>query len=172
MNSPARITVTQSDAVNRIDRDLATFAASVVRMDKLEPLVTELVRLRCARVHDCRLCGSLRQRKALDAGLDETMADKVDHYESSDLPDNIKAALRLADAMILTPGYVPETLRSDLAAHFTREQIAELLMDIVKWSQQKALVALRTEAPPWAATEQLDFDENGDPMFCGPVQTV
>ena len=42
----------------RGDRDLvgalSTFAAAAVRNDAVDPITTELVRLRCARVHDCR----------------------------------------------------------------------------------------------------------------------
>ncbi len=41
----------------RGDIDLAAalrgFAAAVVRLDALDPVTTELVRLRCARHHDC-----------------------------------------------------------------------------------------------------------------------
>jgi hypothetical protein len=32
---------------------LGSFAASVVRMDAVDPETTELVRLRCAHFHDC-----------------------------------------------------------------------------------------------------------------------
>lgn len=33
---------------------LMEFAASVVRQDRVDPVTTELVRLRCATYHDCR----------------------------------------------------------------------------------------------------------------------
>ena len=32
---------------------LGSYAASVVRMDRVDPVTTELVRLRCAHFHDC-----------------------------------------------------------------------------------------------------------------------
>ncbi len=32
---------------------LSTWQASVVRIDAVDPVTTELVRLRCARYHDC-----------------------------------------------------------------------------------------------------------------------
>ena len=32
---------------------LAAWAAAVVRLDAVDPVTTELVRLRCARYHDC-----------------------------------------------------------------------------------------------------------------------
>jgi hypothetical protein len=33
---------------------LDTWQAAVVRLSRLDPVTTELVRLRCARYHDCR----------------------------------------------------------------------------------------------------------------------
>jgi hypothetical protein len=33
---------------------LMMFAASAVRLDTVDPVTTELVRLRCARYHNCR----------------------------------------------------------------------------------------------------------------------
>ena len=37
-----------------LDAAMAAFEKAVVRADALDPLTTELVRLRCARIHDCR----------------------------------------------------------------------------------------------------------------------
>ena len=47
---------------------------------------------------------SLRLAVAKEHGFDEAMAEQVDHYESSDLADRHKVALRLADAMMTLPG--------------------------------------------------------------------
>jgi hypothetical protein len=33
---------------------LSAWQAAVVRLDAVDPVTTELVRLRCARYHDCR----------------------------------------------------------------------------------------------------------------------
>lgn len=151
------------------DAAIADFAAAVVRTRGVDPLTSELVRLRCAQVHDCRLCGSLRSREALQEGFDETLQQKIARHEGSDLSARHKAALTLCDTMILTPSRADAALRAELEQHFTPEQIAELLLDIVKWSQQKALVALRMEAPPWEETHTLVFDEDGHPGFEGPA---
>ncbi len=152
-----------------LDLAIADFAASVVRATSVDPIVTEVVRLRCAQVHDCRLCGSLRNREALDEGFDEAVQEQIARYESSDLDPALKAALRLCDAMILTPSLADAALREELQQHFSREQIAEIMLDVVKWSQQKALVALRMEAPPWEGPNVLVFDEEGRPGFAGPA---
>jgi len=149
----------------KLDDAIDAFAASVMRATGLDPVITELVRLRCAQYHDCRLCGSLRLREATEQGVDEGIVAKIARYETSDLSDAAKAALRLADALIMQPSLADDDLRADLRAHFTEAQIAELCLDVVKWSQQKYLVALRVETPPWQGLGTLSFDEKGDPQI-------
>jgi hypothetical protein len=151
------------------DAAIADFAAAVVRARAVDPLTTEIVRLRCAQVHDCRLCGSLRNREALEAGFDEALQQKIARYEQGDLDAAHVAALRLCDAIILTPSRADAALREELERYFSPQQIAEIMLDVMKWSQQKALVALRLEAPPWEETNLLVFDEDGQPGFAGPA---
>ena len=148
-----------------LDDAIDAFAASVMRISGIDPVITELVRLRCAKYHDCRLCGSLRLREARDQGLDEAAVAEIARHEASSLSDEAKVALRLADAMILHPSLANESLRADLREHFTESQIAEICLDVVKWSQQKYLVALRVETPPWEGLGTLSFDEKGNPQI-------
>ena len=155
-----------------LESAIADFAAAAVRAKGVDPLVTELVRLRCAQYHDCRLCGSFRVQEALDAGFDERMQKAIATHETSDFSPAIKAALRLCDSMIMRPGEIDADLRKELRAHFTDEQITELCVDVMKWSQQKALVALRIEPP--ASDQhltQLIFDTDGHPVFGEPLAT-
>lgn len=152
-----------------LEQAIAEFAAAVVNAKTVDPLITELVRLRCAQIHDCRLCGSLRNQEALEQGFDETMQHKIARYQSSDFSPDIVAALRLCDAMILSPASADTALKEELERYFSAEQIAEICLDVAKWSQQKALVALRMEAPPWDTVTVLAFDEQGNPSFGGPA---
>ncbi len=148
-----------------LETTIADFAAAAVRARAVDPLITELVRLRCAQYHDCRLCGSFRVVEALESGYDESMHKAIAMHESSDFDPVIKAALKLCDAMIMRPGVIDDELRAELREHFTDAQIVEICVDVMKWSQQKALVALRLEAP--ASEEhltQLIFDEDGQPV--------
>ena len=64
---------------------LAEYQNTVVLGDRLDIVTTELVRLRCGRTHQCRICQTLRLDSARDAGVDEAMTAKIDHYERSDL---------------------------------------------------------------------------------------
>ena len=90
------------------------------------------------------------------------MAAKVNHYESSDLADRHKAALRLADAMMTQPGSISDEFASQLHEHFTSDQIIELTLDVMKWNYQKVSVALGVdnEVRPGELTD-LVFDEQG-----------
>jgi AhpD family alkylhydroperoxidase len=152
-----------------LDHAIAEFAAATVRASSLDPITTEMVRLRCAQYHDCRLCGTARMDTAVNEGLDEHMVANIAHYESSDLDLRSKVALRFTDAMIMWPGALDAELRESIRAQFTDEQIAELAFDIMKWSQQKALVALRLEAPPTNALRLLSFDGDGRPVRRAPT---
>ena len=157
-------------AGGELETAIGRFASAAVRADQVDPITTELVRLRCAQYHDCRLCGSFRVQAALDAGFDEAMQKKIGDYEASIFSDQAKAALRLTDAMIANPAGINADLRASIREHLSEDQIVEICVDVVKWSQQKSLVATRIEAP---ASEQhltqLIFDENGDPVFGEPL---
>ena len=67
--------------------------------------------------------------------------------------------------MIIDPARADRRLVAELREHFTDAQIVELLFDIMKWSRQKELVALRLETPGWEGTNVLGFDANGDALI-------
>ncbi len=46
------------------------FLRAVARLDRVDPVTTELVRLRGARQHGCRVCMSRRSVAALESGAD------------------------------------------------------------------------------------------------------
>jgi hypothetical protein len=80
---------------------LNDFVPAVARLCKLDPVTTEVVRLRGAAPHNCRLCKSLREGNALDAGGSESLYADIERYEASNrLSDRHKAALWYADALI------------------------------------------------------------------------
>jgi alkylhydroperoxidase family enzyme len=173
MSTAMRIPPPQTTGVHwygtPIDEAIDAFSATAVRASTLDPITTEVVRLRCARYHDCRLCQSLRVDTALAEGLDEQLAAKVDVYETSDLDERLKVALRLTDAVIVDPSCVDAALAAQLHEHFSEAQIAELMHDIVKWSFQKVLVALRLDVPVRDGLSVLSFDAHGDPSIGDPI---
>lgn len=122
------------------------FMKAVARLDALDPVTTELVRLRGARQHDCRVCSSRRSVAALDAGADEATFDAVDRWADSDLPDPTKAALGLVDAMLWTPYAVADEVAEGARRHLSDAQVVEVVLDVARNAANKIAVALRADA--------------------------
>jgi hypothetical protein len=145
------------------DYVLDVFVPAVGRMRALDPVTTEVVRLRGARAHNCRLCKSLREASALEAGAGEKLYDEIDHYEDSDLSDRHKAALRFVDALIWSPAQI----RGDeLRRHFSEEEAVELTLDVMRNACNKVAVALGFDAPRVSeGTEQYRLGVDGRPIY-------
>jgi alkylhydroperoxidase family enzyme len=139
---------------------LDAYQAAVVRGSALDPVTTELVRLRCARTHHCRICQTLRLAHSRAAGVDEDMTAKVDFYERSDLPKRAKVALRVTDAFITRPDLLSDTVAGQARASFGPAELASLCLDITKWSTQKIKVALGTDG-----ADRLVTDADGVALF-------
>jgi hypothetical protein len=119
---------------------------SVPTLDYLDPVTSELIRLRGARQHDCRLCRSLRNRTALRAGATEADFGAIDHYEDSDLTPLARAALKFTDAVIWTPGRIDRATLEALAAAASPAQQVELVLDITRNALNKVAVGLGADA--------------------------
>jgi AhpD family alkylhydroperoxidase len=115
---------------------------TVPALDALDPVTTELVRLRGARQHHCRLCMSLRSRPALRAGADDATFAAVDAYPTSGLPRLARAALAFTDAMLWTPGRMDPAVVADLADAATPAQQVEVVLDVTRNALNKIAVAL------------------------------
>jgi hypothetical protein len=63
------------------------------------------------------------------------------------------------------PGALPASLAEELRSHFTRAELIELTLDVMKWSYQKVPVALGVdrEVEPGGLAD-LAFDADGNPV--------
>jgi len=148
--------------------DVDALLMAIARLDSLDMVTTEVVRLRGARRHNCRICQSTRSVKALDAGADEAMFDKIDHYESSDLVESHKVALRLTDAIITQPTEIDPSLVAQVHQYFTPPQITEIVLDVMRNSCQKVAVALAVDDPHvTSGVELYALTPDGDVEFLG-----
>jgi alkylhydroperoxidase family enzyme len=148
--------------------DLDRFQRSVAQLTGIDPVTTELVRLRGARHHNCRLCRSIGSRSAVGATGDEAWFDRTEHYESSDLHESQKVALRLTDAFITEPTAIDSSLAAALSALYSKDQVVELVLDVVRNSSQKIAVALGADDPHVATgTELFDLAPDGAVVFLG-----
>jgi alkylhydroperoxidase family enzyme len=124
------------------------FLPGVADLHELDPVTTEVVRLRGARQHNCRMCKARRQSDALDAGGSETMYEQIDRYGTADLlTDRHKAALRYVDALIWTPAAIASDVAAGVRTHFSEAEAFELTVDVMHNAANKIAVSLAADAP-------------------------
>jgi alkylhydroperoxidase family enzyme len=143
------------------------FLPTVARQRELDALTAEVVRLRGATQHNCRLCKSLRETTALDAGGSETLYGDIEKFEASaQLTERHKAALRYVDALIWSPGHVDDGVAAGVRAHFSDAEAVELTLDVMRNASNKVAVALGGDAPRVEqGTEQYLLDADGQTLF-------
>lgn len=143
------------------------FLPAVARMRALDPVTSELVRLRGAAQHNCRLCKSLREGTALDAGGSETLYSDIERYETSKLLDErAKAALRYADALIWTPAHLVADVAAEVRARFSEAEAVELTFDVMRNASNKVAVSLGADAARVEhGTERYLLDADGQTVF-------
>ena len=139
----------------------------VARLRSLDPVTTEVVRLRGAVAHNCRLCKSLRDSTALDSGGSESLYDDIEHYENSCLlTDGHKAALRYVDSLIWSPAHIAREIAGGVRKHFTAEQSRELTLDVMRNASNKIAVALKGDTPRVEQGTALYYvDVDGQPVY-------
>jgi alkylhydroperoxidase family enzyme len=154
-------TTDPSDAVFNV------FLPAVARMRDLDALTAEVVRLRGAAQHNCRLCKSLRETTALNAGGSESLYGEIEHFEASELlTDRQKAALRYADALIWSPSRIDRGIAAGVRAHFSDAEAVELTFDVMRNASNKIAVALAGDAPRVEhGTEEYLLDADGQTVF-------
>ena len=143
------------------------FLPGVARLRALDPVTTEIVRLRGATQHNCRLCKSRREGHALDAGGSESLYDQIELYETSgELTERHKAALRYVDAMIWSPATIKPDVAAGVRAHFTEAEAFELTADVMRNAANKIMVSLGADAPRvQQGTERFLVDEDGQTVY-------
>ena len=139
----------------------------IARLRSLDPVTTEVVRLRGAVAHDCRLCKSLRDTTALDSGGSEGLYDEIGHYEDSGLlTDGHKAALRYVDALVWSPAHIAPAVAADVLQHFSPVQARELTLDVMRNASNKIAVAMRADVPRVEqGTSLYTIDADGQPVY-------
>ena len=143
------------------------FLPGVARLRALDPVTTEIVRLRGATQHNCRLCKSRREGNALDAGGSESLYEQIEMYDtSSELTERHKAALRYADAMIWSPAAIKQEVAAGVHAHFTEVEAFELTVDVMRNAANKIMVSLAADTPKVReGTERFLIDDEGQTVF-------
>ena len=143
------------------------FMPAVARLRSLDAVTSEVVRLRGAAQHNCRLCKSLRETTALDAGGSESLYGDIERFEDSRLlTEAQKAALRYVDALVWTPAHIDAEVAAGVRKHFTDEQAVELTLDVMRNAGNKIVVSLAADAPRVSeGTERYLLGDDGQTVF-------
>lgn len=168
LGRPGHVSVVEWDHEgDPVDALLNGFAPAVARLHSLDPVTTEIVRLRGATQHNCRLCKSLRDGDALDSGGSEDLYGQIERYESAGgLTEAHKAALRYVDALIWTPARIDAEVAAGVRRHFSEKQVFELTLDVMRNACNKIAVSLGADAPRVASgTERYSIGADGQPVY-------
>jgi alkylhydroperoxidase family enzyme len=157
-----------------IDALLNGFVPAVARLRELDPVTTEVVRLRGAVQHNCRMCKSRRETTALDAGGSEDLYGQIEQYETAEgLTKAQKAALRYVDALIWSPSQIDKHVAEGVRDHYSQAEAVELTLDVMRNACNKIMVALGADAPlVEEGTELFLVDADGQTVSAGPTPTM
>lgn len=146
--------------------DFVALTEAIGALRNLDPVTSEVVRLRMARQHNCKLCKSLRNRTALEAGgTEDTYRDIDDWQHSSTFDERTRAALALADALVWNPQGAAATL-TEVLTHFETPEVVELVADMLRNAANKVAVAAGTDAAHVTeGVEIYDVIESGETVF-------
>jgi AhpD family alkylhydroperoxidase len=107
---------------------LSEFYGKVFYAGRIDRVIVELIRLRLANIHGCAFCNKSDTVQALAAGIPQQQIDALPDYERGPFTEREKAALALADVMVLTNpnGRLTEALYQRLRQHFSDGELYEL----------------------------------------------
>jgi alkylhydroperoxidase family enzyme len=142
-------------------------SGAAFRQARVDDVTGELVRLRNAQRQKCEFCMNIRSAAVFSSDADSNDAmETVRMYESSDLPEHQKVALRLADAFLAYPRGFGADQRAEVLAHYDSEQIVELLLKLMCWSQNRTPIALGMDGAIDAdKLTAFEYDTSGNFVF-------
>ncbi len=133
-----------------------TFLLEVAKLQTLDPVTSELVRLRGARAHNCRLCKSRRSVSAIDLAAG---ADLFDDADPSGISEAQALALQVVDAFVWQPIRWPPGLGAQAVDALGPATATELTLDIVRNAANKIAVAFAVDDPQVeTGVEYYDID--------------
>ena len=100
----------------------------------------ELLRILSGRLSRCAICRNLRLNVAIDRGFDEAAVTHLEDPVSSDLPPRQQVVLRLTKAFLTEPEAFGADEWTELRSYYSQEQVAELILDLVRFRPGSKLV--------------------------------
>jgi hypothetical protein len=132
MGTVARTNTTLAEAAPELGAAQAHFQ-KVAYPGSVDLVTRELLRILSGRLSHCMLCRNLRLNAAIDRGFDESMVRHLEDPSHSDLPPRQQVVLRLTHAFLTAPETFSAADWSELRTYYSDEQVAELLLDLVRF---------------------------------------
>jgi alkylhydroperoxidase family enzyme len=143
---------------------------ATARLQTVDPVLRELVRMRGAHHHRCRRCQSVRSVAAIDAGLDESSLT-VALPGSPVGPARQRAALALTDAVLIGTVELPDVLIDEVRAELTAAEAVEIICYVMRNSANKIAVAFGADAAIIdSGFEYQTIDADGETITVDPPQ--
>jgi len=139
--------------------ELSRLAGIPIRTRKsfqIDPVLHELIRLYNAKYQDCQYCQNARQAVAVQAGLDEDMVASLARFETSNLPEKIKAALRITSAVAHNPAMLTDDIWNGALAYFTEREVVDIVLLSMHTTSSKVTITLGLD-PGKEASSRLFF---------------
>jgi len=116
------------NAPHMLDWYLNDFYAKIFYGGRIDRRIVELVRLRLANIHGCAFCNRSDRIASREAGVPQEQIDALPDYEHGPFNEREKAALALADVMVMTnpKGHVTKPIYDRARAHFSDGEMVEL----------------------------------------------
>lgn len=109
---------------------------------QIDPVVHECIRLFNAAYQGCEYCMNARAAVAVQSGLNESMVEKLQRFESSDLPERIKAALRIANAVSSGPATLTRQIWEGARRFFSEQEVVDIVLLAVHTTASKVTITL------------------------------
>lgn len=109
---------------------------------QIDPLVHECIRLFNANYQGCEYCLNARAAVAVQAGLNETLVEKLTRFESSDLPEHIKAALRITNAVASGPTTLTKQIWDGARRFYSEREVVDIVLLSVHTTGSKVTITL------------------------------
>jgi AhpD family alkylhydroperoxidase len=109
---------------------------------QIDPLVHECIRLFNANYQGCEYCLNARAAVAVQAGLNEDIVGKLTRFESSDLPEKVKVALRIANAVSSDPSSLTKDLWEKTREFYSEQEVVDLVLLSVHTTSSKVTITL------------------------------
>jgi alkylhydroperoxidase family enzyme len=109
---------------------------------QIDPVVHECIRLYNANYQGCEYCQNARAAGAVQEGLSEDLVAKLTRFETSDMPERIKVALRIANAISSGPQTLTQQMWDDASRFYSEREMVDLVLLSVHTTSSKVTITL------------------------------